>query len=74
MLYDFRMARMEAAVFIGLLLGTLISGSLYEISSATVVFGFATVCTLAGLVVIYVFLKESIKNETDITGFWVSIL
>lgn len=62
------MARMEAAVFIGLLLGALSSGRLYKLTSASVVFGCSTWCTLLGLMCVYQFVKESIKNETEETG------
>lgn len=65
------MARMEAAVFIGLLLGSLVSGQLYGLTSASAVFGCACLCTLLGFFFIFAFLKESIKNETDINGFCV---
>ncbi|XP_031618143.1 uncharacterized protein LOC116337604 [Contarinia nasturtii] len=64
----FRMARMEAAVFVGLLLGSLSSGRLYKLTSASVVFGCAALCTLLGLICVYFFVKESIKNQTEETG------
>lgn len=66
------MARMEAAVFVGLLLGSLGSGQLYKLASASVVFGCSTCCTLIGLICVYAFVKESIKNETEETGRWVN--
>lgn len=62
------MARMEAAVFVGLLLGALSSGNLYKLTSASWVFGLSTFCTLLGLICVYMFVKESIKNETEETG------
>lgn len=68
------MARMEAAVFVGLLLGALSSGRLYTISSASVVFGCATICTLIGLACVYLFVKESIKNQTEETSRMVSTM
>lgn len=63
---------MEAAVFVGLLLGALSSGRLLKISSASVVFGCSTMCTLSGLIWVVLYLKESIKNETEQTSRMVS--
>lgn len=68
------MARMEAAVFVGLLLGSLSSGRLYKWTSASLVFGLATFCTLSGLVWVYCFVKESIKNETEERSRIVSLI
>lgn len=62
------MARMEAAVFVGLLLGALSSGRLYKLTSASVVFGCSTLCTLIAFMCVYFFVKESIKNQTEETG------
>lgn len=60
------MARMEAAVFVGLLTGSLLSGQLYKYASSSVVFGCSTWCTLIGLILVYTFVKESIKNQTEV--------
>lgn len=62
------MARMEAAVFVGLLCGALSSGHLYKLTSASFVFGCSALCTVLGLICVYMFVKESIKNETEETG------
>lgn len=62
-----RMARMEAAVFMGLLFGALTCGPLYKLTSAWAVFGCSTICTFIALVWIFLFVKESIKNETEQT-------
>lgn len=59
------MARMEAAVFVGLLLGSLGGAHLYQLTSASVVFGTATFCTLIALLCVCFFVKESIKNQTE---------
>lgn len=66
------MARMEAAVFMGLLFGALTCGNLYKLTSAWAVFGCSTICTFIGLVWIFLFVKESIKNETEQTSKMVS--
>lgn len=68
----FRMARMEAAVFVGLLLGAICSGRLYQMTSASLVFGLSTLCTVSGLILVFFFVKESIKNETEETSRVVS--
>lgn len=65
---------MEAAVFVGLLFGALSSGHLYRWTSASLVFGLATLCTLTGLICVFLFVKESIKNETEETSRVVSLI
>lgn len=67
-----RMARMEAAVFVGLLLGSLSSGHLYKLFSASVVFGCSTFCTFIALMFVCFFVNESIKNQTEETSRMVS--
>lgn len=59
------MARMEAAVFVGLLLGSLGGAHLYQLTSAAVVFGCGAFCTLIALLCVCFFVKESIKNQTE---------
>lgn len=66
-----RMARMEAVVFVGLLLGALSSIPLYSRTSAAVVFFCASLCNLCGLVYIYFFVRESIQSSTSDIDFWV---
>lgn len=66
------MARMEAAVFVGLLLGSLSSGHVYKLFSASVVFGCSTFCTLIALICVCLFVKESIKSQTEETSRMVS--
>lgn len=58
---------MEAAVFMGLLFGALTCGNLYQLTSAWAVFLCSTICTFIALVWIFLFVKESIKNETEQT-------
>lgn len=56
-----RMARMEAAVFVGLLLGALSCSPLYNATSTSFVFSIAAISTFVGLVYVYFFVKESIQ-------------
>lgn len=62
---------MEAVVFIGLLVGSMSSGQLYLVTSASFVFGLATLSALIALICMYLFVDESVKNVTGITSSWV---
>lgn len=70
------MVRMEAAVFVGLLLGSLGSPYLYEYTngSSTVVFLCAAIVTLIALLCVYKLLKESIKQVADDISYWVKFI
>lgn len=61
-LIQYRMARMEAAVFVGLLLGSLSSAPIYQATSAAFVFACAAFSTLIGLSYLYFCVGESLKN------------
>lgn len=67
----YRMARMEAAAFVGLLLGSLCCGPLYNATSASFVFFCAAVSTFCGLVLVYFFVQESIQCSTSDIYAWV---
>lgn len=62
---------MEAAVFVGLLLGALSCGPLYNATSGSFVFSCAALCTFAGLVHIYFVVNESIQCSTSEVDVWV---
>lgn len=64
------MVRVEAAVFVGLLIGSLSSPYLYNISSASVVFGCAALVTFIALIILYKYLVESIKCAMDDMTRW----
>lgn len=63
---------MEAVVFVGLLMGSMSSGRLYLATSTSFVFGLATLSSLIALFCVYLFVDESVKNLTGVTGSWVS--
>lgn len=56
------MARMEAFVFIGLLLGSLTSIYLYKTTSASFVFVCAATSTFIALIYLYFFVEESLME------------
>lgn len=58
-------------VFVGLLMGSMSSGYLYQLTSASVVFGCSTFSAFLALICVYLFLKESNKNVTEETSPWV---
>lgn len=68
-----RMASMEAFVFVGLLLGSLSSIGIYTATSASFVFGCATLSTFIALLYLYFFVNESILEiSTEETTPFVS--
>lgn len=58
-------------MFVGLLVGSMSSGQLYLVTSASFVFGLATLSALIALICMYLFVDESVKNVTGITSSWV---
>lgn len=67
------MAKMEAFVFVGLLLGSLCSIAIYTATSASTVFACAALSTFLGLVYLYFFVNESILEiSTEETTAYVS--
>lgn len=63
---------MEAMVFVGLLMGSISSGYLYQLTSATVVFKCASFSAFVALICVYLFLEESNKNVTEEASPWVN--
>lgn len=67
-----RMARMEAAVFCGLLLGALSCSYLYNMTSAAAVFFCAAVSSFIALLYLIFFIQESVQNISADVGKWVN--
>lgn len=57
------MARLEAVVFVGLLLGALTSSHMYTYTSSTAVFACATVSVFIGFIYIWFCVQESLQVD-----------
>lgn len=64
------MARMEAAVFLGLLIGALSCSYIYNYTSTSIVFAIAAISTGSALVFIYFYVNESIQITQTTNEDW----
>lgn len=64
-----RMALLEAAIYIGLVIGSFTSSYIYQVTNATFMFGLSTLATFLALVYVVVFVKESVREEINMSKY-----